>query len=142
MVSGLPCAVRLYELHPQPWLLQHWGYTGVTSWVCYMKSILWLRCGYIMVMLWLFIWLLCQAGERLCYGCHASQERINTSAVPMAPRVFFQSLSAYLTYLSSVNSTNSVNSKTAGITKGPAKTVLLSTGTMFYTRYLEFFHLA
>ena len=26
-----------------------------------------------------------QPGERLCYSCHASQERINMSAVPMAP---------------------------------------------------------
>ena len=41
--------------------------------------------GYVMVMLWLLLLLLCQPGERLCYGCHASQERINVSAVPTAP---------------------------------------------------------
>ena len=80
----------------------------------------WLHCGYIMVMLWLLLWLLCQAGERLCYGCHASQERINASAVPMAPWVFFQYLSAYLIY-TKFSEQYSVNSKTTGITKGPAK---------------------
>ena len=42
--------------------------------------------------------LLHQAGERLCSGCHASQERINVSAVPMAPQGSFQPLSLHLAY--------------------------------------------
>ena len=41
--------------------------------------------GSVMVMLWLLLLLLRQPGERLRYGCHASQERINVSAVPTAP---------------------------------------------------------
>ena len=35
-----------------------------------------------------------------CYGCCISQERINVSAVPKAPHVFFQPLSLYLVYYS------------------------------------------
>ena len=45
-----------------------------------------LRWSGIRVMLW------------LCYGCHASQERINISAVPTAPRDSFQILSLHLAY--------------------------------------------
>ena len=33
-----------------------------------------------------------------CYGCCISQERINVSAVPMAPQVLFQPLSLCLAY--------------------------------------------
>ena len=71
----------------KPWLLLHWGYIGAT--LCY---------GSVMVMLWPLLQLLHQPGERLCYGCCASQERINVSALPMAPRIFFQPLSSSLTY--------------------------------------------
>ena len=78
----------------KPWLLLHWGYTGVTSWVCYMR----LCCGYIMVKLWLLLWLLHQPGERLHYVCHDSQERIHVSAVPMAAWVSFQLFSLCLSY--------------------------------------------
>ena len=73
-----------------------------------------------MAMLWLLLQLLCQLGERLCYGCHASQERMNMSAVPMAPCVFFQPLS-----LPTLGSVNSVNSKTIGIMNGISNTVNL-----------------
>ena len=47
------------------------------------------------------LWPLCQPEERLCwvrlgygscYGCCISQERINVSAVPMAPQLFLQTL--------------------------------------------------
>ena len=55
---------------------------------------LWQCLGYVMVMLWL----LCQPGERVLYSCCASQEGINASAVPTAPRIFFQPLSLYLAY--------------------------------------------
>ena len=34
----------------------------------------------------------------LCYGCRTSEERINSSAVPMAPRIFFQPLSSSFVY--------------------------------------------
>ena len=44
------------------------------------EIMLWPHYGYLMVMLWL----LCQPGKRLCYGCCASQERINASEVPKA----------------------------------------------------------
>ena len=52
----------------------------------------------------LLLWLLCQPGQRLhlvrlcygyCFGC-ISQERINVSVVPTAPRVFFLPLSLHL----------------------------------------------
>ena len=48
-----------------------------------------------------------------CYSCCTSQERINMSAVPMAPWVFFQPLGSRLPTLGSVIS---VNSKTIGAT--------------------------
>ena len=41
-------------------------------------------------------WLLYQPRNRLCCGCHASQERISISAVPIAPQDSFQSLSSHL----------------------------------------------
>ena len=53
----------------------------------------------------ILLWLLCQLGERLCcvrlcygccYSCCISQEKINMSAVTMAPRVSLQSLSLHL----------------------------------------------
>ena len=37
-------------------------------------------------------------GERLCYGCCASQESINVSAVPTASPVFSQPPSSWLAY--------------------------------------------
>ena len=80
--------------------------TGYCEWYAYMSftmealaaAALRLCYGSIMVMLWLLLWLLCQPGEGLCYGCGASQERINIPAVPMAPQVSFQALSSYLAY--------------------------------------------
>ena len=59
----------------------HWS--NIMVMVC--EVMLWLYYGCAMVMLQLLLWLLCQLGERLCYGCCASQERINVSAVPIAP---------------------------------------------------------
>ena len=50
------------------------------------------------VMLWLLLWLLHEPGERLCYGRHDSQERINMSAAPVVPGIFFQPLSLHLAY--------------------------------------------
>ena len=54
--------------------------------------------GSVMVTLWPMLQLPHQPGERLCYGCCASQERMNLSALSMAPRIFFQPLSSSLTY--------------------------------------------
>ena len=83
----------------KPWLLLHWCYICVTSWLCYMS----LCYGFVMITLWfmlrLLLWLLHQSGERLCYGCGASQEKINMSAVPMPLGVSFQPLSLCLAYL-------------------------------------------
>ena len=62
------------------------------------EVMVWLHYCYIMVMLQGLLWLLCQPGERLYYGCHASQERINGSSVPMAPHILFQTLSSSLVY--------------------------------------------
>ena len=62
----------------------------VASWLCY---------GYIIVRLWLLLQLLRQPGERPCYGCRATQERINVSAVSMAPGVSFQPLNSCLATL-------------------------------------------
>ena len=59
------------------------------------------------VMLWLLLWLLGQPGERLCYGCQASHERINMSAVSTAPQVFSSLLAQALPTLHSVNSAHS-----------------------------------
>lgn len=91
-------------------LLWLWGYTGAASWLCYVR----LCFGSVIVMLRLLLRLLRQPGKRLCCGCHAHQERINISAVPVAPQVSFQSLSLSLANLDSMNSADSVNSKTVG----------------------------
>ena len=64
------------------------------------EATLWFRRGYVMALLRL----LHQKGERLCYGCHASQERMNVSAVPMIPCIFLQLPRPHLTYLGSANS--------------------------------------
>ena len=53
--------------------------------------------GYVMIVWWLLLQLQHQPGERLCSGCHASQERITVSAVPVAPPVFFP-LSSHFAY--------------------------------------------
>ena len=50
-----------------------------------------------------------------CYGYCAHQERINVSAVPMAPRVFFQPLTLHLPTLGSVNSVQNVNKDTTSV---------------------------
>lgn len=44
-------------------------------WLCYVCF---------MTVLWLLLQLRHQPGERLCYGCHTSQETMNASAVPTA----------------------------------------------------------
>ena len=72
----------------------HWSDIMVTL----HEVMLWQPYGYIMVMLRLQLQLPCQPGERLSCGCCASQERINMSAVPTVPQVFFQPLSSWLAY--------------------------------------------
>ena len=61
----------------------------------YRRSVPWLCYCHIMIMLWLLLWLLQSARRGRCNDCHASQERINVSAVP---RVSFQPLSSHLAY--------------------------------------------
>ena len=65
--------------------------------------------------------LLRQPGERLCYGCHASQDRRNVSAVPAPPGVSTQPLSSCLAYPGSEKHVNSVNSKIIGVTDRNSK---------------------
>ena len=71
----------------------------------------------------LLLQLLCQPGESLCYGCHASQERINVSAVPTAPHIFFQHHSSCLAFLRFSEQRDSVNSKTIAIMNRNSDTV-------------------
>ena len=88
---GLLWAVRLYGHHPVrlrccigATLGWHHGYVMAVLWLCY---------GYVVAAA------TAAASERreAVFGCCASQERINMSAVPTAPRVFFQPLSLSLT---------------------------------------------
>ena len=89
--SRATCAIGLYEF-----------YRASPGCCCIGATLEWhhgyVTWDYVMVMLWLLLQLLHQPGERLCYGCHASQERRNASALPMAPRVSFQLLSSRLAY--------------------------------------------
>ena len=92
---GVLCSMPVRSSLGKPWLLWHRGYIGVASWLYEVTS--WLLYGSVMVMLWLLL-LLLQPGERLYYDCHASQERMNLSAIPMAPWVSFQPVSSHLAY--------------------------------------------
>ena len=105
----------------------HWSNIMVMLWLCY---------GYILVMLWLLLWLLCQPGERLCYGYHSSQERINMSAVPLSPHIFFQPLSLHLAYPGSVNREDSVNSKMIGCVSWISNTSLDTMNLVFVFFFL------
>ena len=100
--QGTLCCTSVWVSPWKPWLLLHWGYTEVTSWLCYMR----LCCGYIIATLWL--------SYGCCYGCCISQERgcIMSAmtvrkeymclqflwAVPMAAWVSFQLFSSCLSY--------------------------------------------
>ena len=87
LTTGYFCSISIYKFH-----LKSPGccYTGaILEW--HHRYIMW---GYVMAMLWL----LHQPGERLYYVCHATQERINLSSVPIAPCIFFQSLSSSLAH--------------------------------------------
>ena len=109
----LLCAVCWYELHHESPGCCCLGATLESIMIMLYEVMLWLLQGSVMVMLWPLLQLLRQPGERLCYGCQASQERIKVSSVPMAP----SNLSAStLPTLGSANSVDSMNSKTIGIT--------------------------
>ena len=86
------CGTPVWASPWKPWLLLHWGDIRATSWSCYVR----LCCGYLVATLWLCYgcyYSCCQPREKLCYGYCASQERINMSAVPIAPRVSFPGFS-------------------------------------------------
>ena len=121
------CAVHLYELHHES---PGSCYTGATleQYHGYVMALLWLH----LVMLWLLLWLLCQPGERLCYGYHSSQERINMSAVPLSPCIFFQPLSLHLAYPGSMNREDSVNSKMIGCVSWISNTSLDTMNLVFF----------
>ena len=74
----LLCAVWMYELH-----LESSGITAASLWALRHpgERLCWVR--------------LCYGS---CYGCCISQERINVSAVPMPPQLFFQTLNLCLAY--------------------------------------------
>ena len=78
------CAVGIYGLHHEcpgcSALRLHWNDIMVVL----HEAMFWLCYDYIIVMLWLLLQRLYQLGERLCYGCHASQEGRSVCAVPMA----------------------------------------------------------
>ena len=87
--SQVLSAVHLYKLHQESLaaaaaLGLHWSDTMIM----FYEVMIWLHYGYFMVLLLLLLRLLCQPGERLCYGCLASQKRINIPADPMAPQIF------------------------------------------------------
>ena len=63
----------------------------------------------------LCLWVQRQPEERLCYGCHASQERINLATVPIVSASSSNLLALGLPILGSANSVDSVNSKKIGI---------------------------
>ena len=76
------CGVPVWDSW-KPWLLPHWGYSWAALWWRYV----WGQChGYVIATLWLCCGCcygcFSQPGESWCNGCHASQERINVSAVP------------------------------------------------------------
>ena len=124
---GLLCAVCLYEIHHEsPGCCC--CYIGVTSWLCYMR----LCFGYIMVTLWLLLWLLHQQGERLCYSCHAIQERINVSAVPRLLKSSSRVLARTVPTLGSANSADSVNSETTGAVSRISDTVCMLIRVLFF----------
>ena len=85
---GLLCAAHLYALHHESPGCCRTGAVVERQ----PDYAIW---GYVMVVLRP----LSQPGERLCYSCRASQERVIVSAVPMRPWVFFQPLSSRLAYL-------------------------------------------
>ena len=62
--------------------------------VIFCEAVLWLCYCYVMAVATAAE----SAGERLCYGRHASQERVNVSAVPVAPHVFLQPRSSSFAY--------------------------------------------
>ena len=110
--QGLPHVVHLYGFH-----LRKWWHSCCNTAVSTGSTMTGENTA------WLLPRLLCQQGERLCrvrlcYSCHASQQRINLSALSIAPWVSFQSLSLHLVYPGSVNSANRMISDTIGIVSG------------------------
>ncbi|CAM9288786.1 unnamed protein product [Rangifer tarandus platyrhynchus] len=96
---GLLCAAHLYELHHKALAAAALGLHWSNTMIMFYEVLLRLHYGYILVMLWLPLGLQHQPGERVCYGCRASQERINLSAIPSAPRIFFQPSHALLPWV-------------------------------------------
>ena len=91
------CVVHLYELHHESLAAAALGLQWSNIMVMLYEVTLWLCYGCVVVRLWLLLLLLRQQ-ETGCYGCRASQERTNVSAVLTVPQVFFQPLSSWLVY--------------------------------------------
>lgn len=94
---GLPCVACLYEFHhASPGWCSTEATLELTSWLCYMRVMLWFSYGcygYVVAA----AMAAASARERLCYGCCSSQ-RINVSALLMAPQISFQPCSFCLAY--------------------------------------------
>ena len=86
------------------------------------EVMLWFSYGYVMVMLWLLLWLLHQPGKRLCHGCCFSQERINVSALLIAPQISFQPCSFCLAYPGFSKQCKQYEQKTTGLTNRMSNT--------------------
>ena len=114
------CDMPVRASPQKPWLLEHWGCTGVSSWSflwAYVMAVLWLHYGYVVAAATAdaatsrkaVLWLLCQPGEnkRVCssYG--------SSSLLPSSAHA-----------LPTLGSVNSVNSKTVGIKSRISDTVL------------------
>ena len=107
----------------------HWSSIMVMSY----KVMLWLCHGYFMVMLQPLLWLLHLPEEMLYYGCHASQERINVSAVHVAPHISLQPLSSHLAYHGFSEQCAQRHSETISITNSISN----ATGNCFYVLLLS-----
>ena len=90
------CSTPVWASPWKPRLLLRFGYMGRHH-----AYVIWGYAMAVMATLWLFCgscYSCCISQERSCYCCCASQERINMSAVPTAPCVFFQPFSLHLAY--------------------------------------------
>ena len=91
-------SVHLYELRHKALAAAALGLHWSNTMIMFYEVLLRLHYGCMLVILWPLLGRQHQPGERVCYGYRASQERINLSPVPSAPRIFFQPLISCLAY--------------------------------------------
>ena len=66
VVCGRPSGVSLRK----PWLMLHWGYVGVISWICYMRL-----CSSYVVVFMAAATQTVSGSTELCYGGHDTSGR-------------------------------------------------------------------